>query len=81
MVLTARENLKEARGLRPEILAEPGGSKAVSVLLPGIASETFLDRLERQNYQLTDRNLRNVGFIEHGMCGARMVLGYVRRTY
>lgn len=77
----ANENLAEARRLRDQIMAEPAGSKAVAVLLPGLASETFLKRLESHDFQLTDRNLRNIGLIDRGMCSLRMILGYLRRQY
>ena len=78
---SARDHLQQARDLRGAILNERGGSKAVSVLLPGLASETFLNRLQESRFQLTDRNLRNVGFGEHFLCASRMVLAYYRQTY
>jgi uncharacterized protein YjbI with pentapeptide repeats len=61
----ARANLQEARSLREDLLQEEDGDKAVAVLIPGLASETFLDRLDEAGYDLTDANLRNVGFVEH----------------
>jgi phytoene/squalene synthetase len=77
----ARSNLEEARGLRKELLADKDGSKAVAVLIPGLASETFLNRLEKAGYDLTDRNLRNVGFVEHAMCASRMISAYYQKRY
>lgn len=77
----ARQHLQAARDLRPDILAEPQGAKAVSVLLPALASETFLNRLQEFNHQLTDRNLRNVGRLEHAVCAGRMVVAHYRKTY
>jgi phytoene/squalene synthetase len=78
---TAREHLTAARDLRAEILLEPQGKKAVSVLLPGLASDSFLNRLEKSQYQLTDRNLRNVGRLEHAVCAGRMIAAYYQQTY
>lgn len=72
---TARRHLQEARDLRPAVLQEPNGKRAVSVLLPGLASETFLNRLEESHYQLTDRNLRQVS-LNPGRGRRRHVLIY-----
>jgi phytoene/squalene synthetase len=77
----ARSNLEEARGLRDTLLANEDGDKAVAVLIPGLASETFLDRLEKAGYDLTDRNLRNVGFMEHAVCASRMIAAYYQKRY
>ena len=77
----ARSNLAQARSLRNELLKEPDGEKAVAVLIPGLASETFLDRLENAGYDLTDRDLRNVGMVEHAMCASRMITAYCLKTY
>lgn len=79
--LIARDHLKKARARRDDILACPDGNAAVSVFLPGLASETFLNRLEIHQYDLTDRNLRNVGFIEHSMCVQRILSASYRNTY
>lgn len=81
MVKCARDHLQSARDLRPAILEEPHGAQSVAALLPGLASETFLNRLERSHFRLTDRNLRNVGTIEHATCSLRLLQGYVRRSY
>jgi NADH dehydrogenase [ubiquinone] 1 alpha subcomplex assembly factor 6 len=81
IVREARASLKEARDLRETILAEPAGSKAVSVLIPGVASERFLDRLQASHFQLTDRNLRNVGMLEHAICSTYMIAAYIKQTY
>lgn len=71
-------NLEKARELRPEIVS----SKHVfPVLLPGLVSETFLKRLEESGYDLTDRNLRNVGMLEHWLCGARMIGAHFQSKY
>lgn len=77
----ARESLQEARDLRGQLLIEAGGDKAVAVLLPGLASEGFLDRLQAKEFLLTDRNLRNVGAMEHFSCASRMILSYLRKMY
>lgn len=42
---TARDHLRGARALRTHILAEPDHQRSLPVLLPSLASETFLDRL------------------------------------
>jgi phytoene/squalene synthetase len=81
VVDAARDHLRRARDLREQVLREPSGTKAASVLLPGLASEAFLNRLTAADYQLTDRNLRNVGTAEHAVCAARMVLAYYRKRY
>lgn len=78
---TAQEHLEQARELRETILSEPNGTKALPVLLPGLASEAFLRRLERSNHRLTDQNLRSVGAIEHSVCAARMILAYYQQKY
>jgi len=77
----ARSNLMEARSLRDELLEDKDGEKAVAVLIPGLASETFLDRLEEAGYDLTDRNLRHVGFMEHALCASRMTAAYYQKQY
>lgn len=83
IVEEARFCLNEARSLRRAVLNnEPNGNIAVAALLPGIASETFLNRLtSKANYQLTDRNLRNVSLNEHLLCGGRMVYAYYKQQY
>jgi phytoene/squalene synthetase len=77
----AREHLAAARGLRSEILLEISGTKAVSVLLPALASDAFLNRLEQKQYMLTDKDLRNVGSMEHAMCKVRMIAAYYQKSY
>jgi phytoene/squalene synthetase len=77
----AREHLAAARDLRTKILLEPSGTKAVSVLLPALASDAFLKRLEEHDYQLTDRNLRNVGRLEHAFCAGRMITAYYQKSF
>jgi phytoene/squalene synthetase len=77
----AREHLAAARALRSEILLEPSGTKAVSVLLPALASDAFLNRLEQKQYMLTDKDLRNVGSMEHAMCKVRMIAAYYQKSY
>jgi phytoene/squalene synthetase len=88
----ARSHLRRARELRERIgrEEEEGGSGSsgaangsaaapvvARVLLPGLASETFLNRLEAKAFLLTDRSLRQVGHVEHLMCA----LGVVRAAY
>mmetsp|Transcript_19133 Transcript_19133/g.28329 ORF Transcript_19133/g.28329 Transcript_19133/m.28329 type:complete len:348 (-) Transcript_19133:1005-2048(-) len=81
IVMEARDNLKKGRDLRQQLLEDESGERALPVFLPALASETFLDRLEEANYDLTDRNLRNVGLLEHGLCAAKMTAAYYRKSY
>jgi len=77
----ARDHLGKARLRKDDVLSRPDGNTAVSVFLPGLASETFLNRLEIHQYDLTDRNLRNVGYVEHVMCASRILGASYRKTY
>jgi phytoene/squalene synthetase len=89
IVVVARDHLQRARDLRPAILQELGQNDTgntttrviMAALLPGVASETFLNRLEQSNYQLTDSSLRHAGLVEHVTCAARMISAYYRQTY
>ena len=76
----ARSHLQSARKLRQEII-ETSGPHAVAVLLPGLASETFLYRLEEHDYDLTNRDLRNVNTIEHAKCAGQMILASQQNQY
>lgn len=78
---SARSHLQHARELRSTILTEPDRARSLPVLLPGLASETFLDRLRDANYQLTNRDLRQVGWVERGLCAGRMVLASYQQMY
>ena len=77
----ARSHLTDARALRSSILAEPDHDTSLPVLLPALASEAFLDRLADKKYQLTDRELRNVGLVERGLCAGKMILASYQQTY
>ena len=78
----ARHNFQQARHLRQDILTKEQCPRALPVFLPALASETFLQRLERANYNLTDRNhLRNVSYTEHAQCAMRMVWAYYQKKY
>lgn len=81
IVFIARDHLEKARLRRDSILSHPDGDTALSVFLPGLVSETFLNRLEVHQYDLTDRNLREVGFVEHMMCASRIFGASFRKTY
>ncbi|KAG7372328.1 phytoene synthase [Nitzschia inconspicua] len=90
IVSRARGYLKEARELRPQLLAldqQPEnrrndvGKHTVAVLLPALTSETFLDRLEAHNFDLTNRNLRNVNMLEHTKCATNLLLASLQQTY
>jgi len=77
----ARENLYKARLMREQILLHKRGNEAMVVFLPGVASETFLNRLQGKNYDLTDVELRNISFLEKGICTARMITAWITKTY
>lgn len=81
IVGTARTHLAQARGMRSLIQQEPDHRLALPVLLPALASDAFLDRLEAKQFQLTDRELRNVGWMEQAWCGARMIQASYQQTY
>jgi hypothetical protein len=77
----ARGHLTKARLLREQILLQKRGQEAMAVFLPGVASETFLNRLQSKNYDLTDVELRNISFLEKGTCSVRMIAAWIRKTY
>jgi len=81
----ARQHLQQARALRPQILAQAASSSsrnaALTVLLPGLASETWLERLESHQYRLTDPNLRLMNLTEHAKCSWRLVSAYLMKRY
>lgn len=81
IALAARSHLEAARELRDDILKEDKGDQAVKVLLPALASDTFLNRLEQSGYNLTDRDLRNVGSLEHMQCSLRMIWAYTQNKF
>jgi len=81
IVKAARMHLNEARSLRDEIISGPHGAKALSTFLHSLASETFFDRLEDHDFNLTDRRLRNVGMEEHFKCGTRMIASSFRKLF
>ena len=59
----------------------PARDAAVSAFLPVTASETFLDRLEMKNFDLTDRNLRSVGMTEHEKCTLKLYKASLQQQY
>jgi phytoene/squalene synthetase len=84
----ARRHLSAARELRHEVLTLNNrstrtsvGDHVVSVLLPAITSETFLNRLESYHYDLTNRNLRHVNMIEHMRCSMNLVHASMSKRY
>ena len=81
ITLAAREHLSKARDMRQEILKSDGGDRAMAVFLPGLGSETFLNRLERKKFDLTDPELRSVSLLEHGACASRMIMAWFNTTY
>lgn len=76
----AKEHLQTARSQREDIIAQ-SGNEAVSVLIPGLASETFLNRLAQFNYDLTNRDLRHVNALEHGKCAGQMIVASYQHKY
>lgn len=91
IVSRARRYLQEARELRPQLLEMDQKSKdrtrdhigknTVAVLLPALTSETFLNRLEAHNFDLTNRNLRNVNMLEHAQCASNLLRASWQETY
>jgi phytoene/squalene synthetase len=82
----ALDYLQQARDLRPKIQHEAGDATTKSkdimgVFLPGLASETFLKRLQHHNFDLTNRNLRNVSALEHARCSIRMIYASWSQQY
>jgi phytoene/squalene synthetase len=90
----ARSRLRMARELRPRLLLPSSNGPeaeamsapelevaAARVLLPGVASETFLNRLEAKSFLLTDRGLRQVGYMEHLRCAVGLARAAYRGTY
>jgi len=53
----------------------------VSAFLSALSAETFLNRLEVHQHDLTDRNLRSVGFVEHAMCAGRIIKASKTKNY
>jgi phytoene/squalene synthetase len=82
IVSRARNYLEQARDLRPHLLElDTIGKHTVAVLLPALTSETFLNRLEAHNFDLTNRDLRNVNMIEHAKCTTNLVLASWKQSY
>jgi len=84
----ALEHLQQARDLRDELLVSSKATttntkdpRIMGIFLPGLASETFLQRLEAHNYDLTDRNLRNVNWSERAKCSLRMIQAAYTNQY
>jgi NADH dehydrogenase [ubiquinone] 1 alpha subcomplex assembly factor 6 len=77
----SRDHLSSARMIRDKILAHPRSGDALSAFLPALASETFMKRLERHHFDLTDRQLRSVGIVEHLACTQRIMLASFRKIY
>jgi phytoene/squalene synthetase len=91
IVSRARGYLEDARSLRPQLLEmdrnsngnrrDDLGKHTVAVLLPALTSETFLNRLEAHNFDLTNRNLRNVNMLEHAKCAMNLLRASWQETY
>lgn len=81
IVASSREHLNSARILRDEILAHTEGDRALSTFLPALAAETFMNRLEQHQFDLTNRQLRSVGLVEHASCSYRMLTASYNRNF
>ena len=81
IVSIARHRLEKARLQKNALESHPMGELAMSTFLPSVASETFLNRLEKHNFDLTDRTLRSVGFSEHLQCGMGLIRASIKKTY
>ena len=77
----ARSHLCNARILRDSVATSTNGDRALSALIAGVASETFLNRLENHEFDLTNKNLRQVGFLEHLSCSSRILIASWRKRY
>ena len=53
----------------------------ISTFLPALASETFLNRLEKHQYDLTNRQLRNVGIREHISCSQKILEASFQKSF
>jgi phytoene/squalene synthetase len=81
IVSSAQKHHEDARHLRSSIQAEGNGDQAVAVLLPGLVAQMFLERLEHADYQLTDRDLRNVGIVEQASSSWKLLSAYWNKNY
>jgi phytoene/squalene synthetase len=81
ITMFARRQLEMARNNREALSKHPNGSFAMTAFLPALASETFLDRLERHSYDLTDRSLRSVGYVEHMHCAQKLVKSSILKSF
>ena len=84
----ARQDLQLARDKRTTIMefdktstSQKAAKAAFAVFLPAVASETFLNRLESKQFDLTDKNLRHVGLLEKGLGIAHMVAAFYQDRY
>jgi phytoene/squalene synthetase len=83
IVEEARAALRKARDLRPRLMLSgtDAAQVAARVMLPGLASETFLNRLESKSFLLTDRGLRQVGYGEHLRCAISLIKTAYQGSY
>ena len=81
IVLVAREYLEQARQKKQTILEQPDGERAVMALLPGLTAETFLNRLELHEYNLSSKDLRQIGPLEHFLCASRVIRASRNNTF
>ena len=84
IVQHARDCVAQARRLHTDSTTEITDTtkKVAAAMLPGIASERFLDRLEQQEFDLTNRNLRNVvAWTDQITLAAQMAYAYQHKTF
>lgn len=82
---SALDHLQQARELRPQIILEQqqnsASASATACLLPVLASESFLQRLEQYDFQLTDRDLRNTGLWQQSRETASMITAFLQSKF
>jgi phytoene/squalene synthetase len=81
IVSITHDHLSKARIYHDEIIHHPRGKYALSTFLPALASETFLNRLENHQFDLTNRKLRDVGMMEHVSCTYRILIALIQNRF
>ena len=73
---TARTHIQQGKESLEACYEDSNDEKLLTekqIFLPILASETFLDRLQSVDYDLTNRSLRNVSWMEHAQCAWKMI--------
>lgn len=75
LVTTARQHIQHGKDRQLELTRHDAKLSTLSkqIFLSIVASETFLNRLQSVDYDLTNRGLRNVSYLEHLQCTLRML--------